>query len=688
MPETIDIIILDESNKIIDKTLMEKPKSYELLLIRLKNLFENLPQNFKIYYYSLDNNEIIVKNEESYKTIKDILYIKKLKSIKESIFTTNYKKIDNSIKEIINKKYNCPICSQLIKGEKPYICNNCQKMYHHKCLEGFDKECKQNNQNFHCPNCKTEIAIEKWRTEVDFEDMRYNDALFMDLINEQEFPLDYSEFIKKSSNIFQRVLNKIKEIHLLINKENYEDIDKLITDLELNFNAPSLSKISLIMFQELNMIEQYIKNSNKVKNEETKEKIKDEIKEIKKEKKPIEYRNEINLEYYSPRCYEMAPIFGKKFVKNNRNNIELIINGNKNELISEAKLMYKNDIKMIIKNKITNLSDLFADVYENIKINIADLKYLNTKEVTNFSSMFHCVLSNTDALEDWDVSNGKNFSNMFSKSSIKDLKFLENWNVSKGSNFSSMFEKCYLTDLKYLKNWDMSKSENLSQMFSGCDIFDLEPLKDWNVGNVKNFSYMFSECSSLNDISGLEKWNVSKGNNFAGIFQGCSSLKTLKGLENWNISNNTKYHYMFSNCYSLNNIKSLENWNVLNGKDFSAMFYNCSSLTNLKGMEKWNVSNGINFSCMFYKCSKIKDLNALEKWDVSNGNNFTKMFYLCTGLKNISPLKNWNVSKGNEFKSMIFIHWNKLPDLKPIIKWQISKDNFKSLFINENFIKN
>ena len=683
MTETIDIIIFDEANEIIDKSLIQKPKNYEQLLIRLKNLFPNFPKKFKIFYYSSDNNEIEVNNEEGYKSIKDILYIKKLKSVAESIFTTNYNKIDNSIKEIINKKYNCLICSQLIKREKPYICNNCQKIFHHKCLEGFDKECKQINQNFHCPNCKSGLAIEKWRTEVDFEDIRYNDALFMDIINEQELPLDYSEFIKKSSNIFQRVLNKIKEIHLLINSENNEAIDKLIMDLELNFNTPSLGKISLIMFQELNMIEQYIKNNNVIKNIKTKE----ESKEIKKEKKPIEYKNEINLEYYSPHCYDMAPIFGKKFIKNNRNNIELIINGEKSELVSETKLMYKTDIKMIIKNKITNLSDLFGDVNENIKINIADLKYLNTKDVTNFSSMFHCILSNIDALEEWDVSNGKNFSNMFSRTNLKDLKILENWNVSNGLNFSSMFEKCYLTDLKYLKNWDISKSENLSQMFSGCDIYDLEPLKNWNVSNVKNFSYMFSECSSLNNVSALEKWNVSKGNNFAGIFQGCSSLKKLKGLENWNMSNNTKFHYMFSNCYSLQDIKPLENWNVFNGNDFSAMFYNCSSLSNIKALEKWNVSKGINFSCMFYKCSKLKELNGLEKWDVSNGNNFSKMFYLCTTLKDIKSLKKWNVSNGNEFKGMLFIHWNKLPDLKPIIKWKISKENFKFLLNNENLLK-
>jgi len=46
-------------------------------------------------------------------------------------------------------------------------------------------------------------------------------------------------------------------------------------------------------------------------------------------------------------------------VKNNKNNIELIINGNKNELISKYKLRKgENNIKIIIKNKISNLEDM------------------------------------------------------------------------------------------------------------------------------------------------------------------------------------------------------------------------------------------------------------------------------------------------------------------------------------------
>jgi len=45
---------------------------------------------------------------------------------------------------------------------------------------------------------------------------------------------------------------------------------------------------------------------------------------------------------------------------------------------------------------------------------------------------------------------------MFSNcESLSDIKALENWNVSKGSNFSEMFYGCSsLTDKKVLENWN------------------------------------------------------------------------------------------------------------------------------------------------------------------------------------------------------------------------------------------
>ena len=81
-------------------------------------------------------------------------------------------------------------------------------------------------------------------------------------------------------------------------------------------------------------------------------------------------------------------IFGKKFVEKNKNNIELIINGIKNELVSKYDLKYgENIVEIKIKNKITNFEYMFK---KSVSLkNIEGLKYLDVSNGNNFSYMFY-----------------------------------------------------------------------------------------------------------------------------------------------------------------------------------------------------------------------------------------------------------------------------------------------------------
>ena len=95
---------------------------------------------------------------------------------------------------------------------------------------------------------------------------------------------------------------------------------------------------------------------------------------------------------------------------------------------------------------------------------------------------------------------------------------------------SGMFYGCSsLSDIKPLQNWNVSNGNNFSHMFSGCSsLLDIKALQNWNVSNGNNFSNMFSYCSSLSDITPLQNWNVSNGNNFSNMFYNCSSLSDIK----------------------------------------------------------------------------------------------------------------------------------------------------------------
>ena len=328
-----------------------------------------------------------------------------------------------------------------------------------------------------------------------------------------------------------------------------------------------------------------------------------------------EYKNEINIIYIGNENEEK--LFGEEFVKNNKNNIKLEINGIKSNLVATYKLKRgRNNVKLIIKNDLENLEKMF---YLCISlIDISELEYLDTKIINNFAYMLcGCSsLSDINPLQTWNVSKGQNFAYMFSGcSSLSDINALQNWNVSNGKYFSGMFNKCSsLSDIKALQNWDVSNGNEFSYMFNGCiSLSDINPLQNWNVLFGYDFSYMFDECSSLLNIYALKKWNVSKATNFSYMFHGCSKLSDINPLQNWNISNGNNFSYMFDGCSSLSDVEGLQKWNVSKGKCFNGMFNECSSLSYIKPLKDWKFSNEINIKGIFHGCdlskSNIKELN-------------------------------------------------------------------------------
>ena len=157
-------------------------------------------------------------------------------------------------------------------------------------------------------------------------------------------------------------------------------------------------------------------------------------------------------------------IIGYNFVNNNKNNIDLIINGKSYALNQYANLKKgENTIKLIIKNELTDLSWMFRGLNYNIK-NI-ELKNLDVSKVKSFMGMFYdCSwLSNLNGLLKWNISKGRNFSHLFSGcSSLSNINGLKNWNVSNGANFSSMLYDCAsLSDIKSLQNWNILNGKDL-----------------------------------------------------------------------------------------------------------------------------------------------------------------------------------------------------------------------------------
>ena len=133
------------------------------------------------------------------------------------------------------------------------------------------------------------------------------------------------------------------------------------------------------------------------------------------------------------------PNLGDKFVKKNKNNGYLIINGKKTKEIKTHANLEKGENK---------------------------IKIIFTKKITDLSYMFNCYGSNLidiSPLENLDVSNVISFENMFSYcENLVDISPLKNWNVSNSKSFKLMFYYCLkLVEISPLKNWDVSNSTSL-----------------------------------------------------------------------------------------------------------------------------------------------------------------------------------------------------------------------------------
>ena len=221
-----------------------------------------------------------------------------------------------------------------------------------------------------------EIKIDDNKIKIEMNKEEIIFSLFIDLsFNKYIKIFKYDEFIK----IYE--ISKDKDINKIYNtliKYKYEINEK---EKKIIFNNGKEIK-----FEE----------NIKLTNEEMIKELIIEIKILKKEKKElkkqvdelynkINYKDEINLIYNTEEEGEYQ-IFGDEFVKNNNNNIELNINGDKSKLVNKYKLKKgDNNIKIIIKNKIKDLHHMF-DSY-TLK-NIEELKYLNVKYCTNFSGTF------------------------------------------------------------------------------------------------------------------------------------------------------------------------------------------------------------------------------------------------------------------------------------------------------------
>ena len=158
--------------------------------------------------------------------------------------------------------------------------------------------------------------------------------------------------------------------------------------------------------------------------------------------------------------FKIIKLFGDEFVKRNKKNCKILINGIKQDLCAYYQVNRKKHGKFL------------------------EIKLKEEKTITDMSYMFHCC------------------SLMISLS-------ISNWNMKNIVDMSYMFYSCislnYLSDIS---EWDTGQVNDMSYMFFCCSSLNNIDISKWNTFNVVNMNGIFFGCSSLKYLPDISNWNT------------------------------------------------------------------------------------------------------------------------------------------------------------------------------------
>ena len=599
----------------------------------------------------------------------------KIQNFKSTIYGCKYRHItDISLEKFEEtQKINlsniiCEKCRENNRGSthenKFYRCTKCQinicplcKVEHakkkHKIIDYDDQyyQCDEHNEKFveYCNDCNKDLCFICKNTHSNHKRESYLLPNMEEVQN--KINLLKSE-IDKFTNWISSIINKLMEIKK--NSEIYFKIyEKIVDDFDEN-------KRNYQILNNLNEINDNIINDFITINNEN-----DFVEKIKKIFNPNTNTNrntnintntnnkfeDIKIIYnIDEKCRELGNIslFGKNFVKANKENIKIEINGNEYNLMKQFAINDINEdtleVKLKILNPVTDLSNMFYNC--SSLLSLSNLSKINTSNIKAMDNMFNgCTsLNSLPDISEWNTSNVLKMENIFSHcSKLSYLPDISKWNTDSVEDMSFLFFKCSsLSSLPDISNWNVSKVKFMTDIFSECSsLKSLPDISKWKINNLQNMADMFNGCSSLLSLPDISKWNTSNVSNMSHLFTRCSSIKALPDISSWNTSNVNTMNSMFGNCSSLEYLPDLSNWKTSNVEDMNDMFNSCSSIVSIPDIKNWDTSKVKDMSFMFGGCNLLTSLPDISNWNTSNVDNMSFMFSGC-GLLSLPDISRWN----------------------------------------------
>ena len=359
--------------------------------------------------------------------------------------------------------YKCLTCDE-------NICPLCKSEHDkaHKIINYDDKYyiCRKHNENYilYCEDCKVNICM------LCDNHKKHKRNNFIDILPKKEDLVEKINILKKYINQFNNVINELLLIlNDVKNKMNiYYKINEDIINNYDNKNRNYETLYYLNQFQNNNIINE-LKKINKCNS------IKDKFNEIFNIYRKMNV-DEIKMIYKVKNLKEVQ-LFGTDFVERNKNNCNLIIEGEEQGLkqVHSFGIFFGTDKEYFeVKLKgITNITDMSKMFYECTSlISLPDISKFNTSNITDMSGIFGYCLSLTS------------------------LPDISKWNTSNVTNMSGMFLGCIsLTSLPEISKWNTSNVTHMNVMFCGCEsLSSLPDISNWDITNLESMYNMFYKC--------------------------------------------------------------------------------------------------------------------------------------------------------------------------------------------------
>ena len=509
-----NILVLNTEESYNEDNTKFLTKSREVICPTCKEICRMDIKNYKISLSNCKNGHIInnIPLDKYYNTqIIDESNIKcgnSCKITKAEAFKGKFYKC------LICKINLCPLCFS--KHDKEHIIINydkknyvCEK--HGEILISYCDKCKINL----CMQCEIEHIhkqIDSYKNIIPNKDEVEN--------NLKEFKIKIDKLDENIEEII-KMINKVRNnLNLLFNI--YQDF--LINYKIENRNYEKLKNISLINNIDYNYIDKIINNDDifiKFKN------IIDIHNIMEKKENKL---NKMKM-VYNTKNSDIIKIVSEKFIKNNKDNCKIIINGNERELsefIDISSMGNNGEIEVQLKETktITNMNHIFFDCFD--LISLPDFSEWDTSNVTSMQSLFNGCnsLTNLSDISKWNIENVKTIKNIFwGCKKLTQLPDISKWNTSNMTDIKGAFDGCMgLLSLPDISKWDISKVVNMNSVFNNCiSLKSLPDISNWNTNNVTDMSNLFQNCKSLDSFPNISKWNIDKVENFNNMFKGCKN---------------------------------------------------------------------------------------------------------------------------------------------------------------------